>query len=150
MTFRIVVQNRRNPRHDEWEAASEQEAREVAQAQSDCDGQRSWKFHVYDGERRVTFYEGGREGAKSIGKSRPPKPPPPVKLGVTYSIAMYTKFGVHLGDLPMASESEALTYAVVQWKERGFRQVDFHIYERFPSGQRHLMGRFRQGRRLKR
>ena len=150
MTFRIVVQNRRNPRHDEWEAASEHEAREVAQAQSDCDGQRTWKFHVYDGDRRVTFYEGGREGAKSIGRRRPPKPPPVVRLGVTYSIAMYTRFGVHVGDEPMPSEAAALEFARTKWKGRGFRQMDFHIYEAFPSGQRHLLARYRRGRRLTR
>lgn len=122
----------------------------MAQAQSDCDGQRSWKFIIYEGDRRVTFYEGGCEGAKARGRPRPKPPPKPVVAGKTYSVAMYTKFGVHLGDVPMPSETEALTFAVMKWREYRFRQVDFHVYEAFPSGQRHLMGRFRQGRRLKR
>lgn len=154
MTFRVVMRDHGGALVDEIPAASEEEARDVAKVQSECQGQRTCRFYVYDGGTRVASFRAGQERSVGAGKRRQgprmTKPAPPPPKPKSYSVAMYTPTGVHVETRPMPSEDAAITFAVMQWRQRGFRVLDFHVYAAYLSGQRHLMGRFRRGRRLKR
>lgn len=47
-----------------WPVASEQEGREVAQTQSACVGQTSWRLRVYRGDMLLATYTRGRETSR--------------------------------------------------------------------------------------
>ena len=141
MSFRVVIQTRHVVQLDEIAAESEQEARDIALAQSDCDGQRTWRFHVYEGDKRLASYRGGAEMR--------PKPPPKPVQPKSYSVSLYTATGVHVETLPMDSEAEAVEFALKKSWKFGCRTMRIHVFESFPGGQRHLVGRFLRGRRLK-
>lgn len=47
-----------------WPVASEQEGREVAETQSACAGQTSWRLRVYRGDMLLATYTRGRETSR--------------------------------------------------------------------------------------
>lgn len=47
-----------------WPVASEQEGREVADTQSQCPGQRSWRLRVYRGDMLLATYSNGHERSR--------------------------------------------------------------------------------------
>lgn len=57
----VVAVNSKNTPMACWPVASEAEAREVADTQSQCPGQRSWRLRVYRGDMLLASFRDGHE-----------------------------------------------------------------------------------------
>lgn len=57
----VVAVNSKNTPMACWPVASEAEAREVADTQSQCPGQRSWRLRVYRGDMLLASFSDGHE-----------------------------------------------------------------------------------------
>lgn len=136
-----------------WRVSSEQEARDVAETQSACEGQRSWVVRVYRGDSLLCSYRDGKERSRMFWTPETrlrEEERRPSKIGaVCYSVTIRTETGVLRDVVPVESKEAALAYHATKWREATYRTCTFRAYEQTPSGQRTLLGMFSRGRELK-
>jgi hypothetical protein len=139
---------------DWWSVASEQEGRQQALEQSLCHGQRNWSLRVYRGDAVIGVYRQGQERNPiywSRMKSACEPQVSPSALGAkSYFVFISTDTGVHRDSVVVASKAEAMTYHEAHWKRPSMRDCMFRAYEATPSGQRTLIGVWKNGREIKR
>lgn len=136
-----------------WRVATEEEGRDVAQAQSLCEGQKEWMLRVFRGDTMLAVYRNGKERFRRYwspeAKAREAEVRPS-KIGVVcYSVSIRTDTGVLRDVLSVESKEAALAFHETKWREDGYHTCTFRAYETTPSGQRTLLGTFARGRELK-
>lgn len=68
--YYVVAVNSKNTPMACWPVASEAEAREVADTQSQCPGQRSWRLRVYRGDMLLASFRDGHERSNVYWNTR--------------------------------------------------------------------------------